>query len=125
MAAAWVPPRELFGRDNGRRTGSAGGATPGAEPEVANALYLSHARHPCRRAKMPQYRHRDARGELDDIMVIEDKSMLVNDNQGGRAPGYEFVDSRTVRAHPAIIDALLADSERLWTMEELLAAAIG
>ncbi len=65
---------------------------------------------------MPLYRHTDASGEPDDILVIEDRGML-----GQGQPRFEFIDSRTIKAHPLIIEALIADSERLWTLEEILA----
>ena len=65
---------------------------------------------------MPLYRHAEASGEPDDILVIEDREMLLRDQ-----PGFEFIDSRTIKAHPLIIEALIADSERLWTLEEILA----
>ena len=65
---------------------------------------------------MPLYRHAEASGGPDDILVIEDREMLLRDQ-----PGFEFIDSRTIKAHPLIIEALIADSERLWTLEEILA----
>ncbi len=65
---------------------------------------------------MPLYRHSEASGGPDDIFVIEDREMLLRDQ-----PGFEFIDSRTIKAHPLIIEALIADSERLWTLEEILA----
>ncbi|MFC1525945.1 hypothetical protein ACFL6X_03940 [Candidatus Latescibacterota bacterium] len=71
---------------------------------------------------MPQYRYQDAQGDGEEIMVIEDKSMFTKDRTGSWEPGFEFIDSRTVKAHPFIIDALLGDSERLWTAAEVLAA---
>ena len=52
--------------------------------------------------------------------MIEDKSMFIRDSKGGWMPGFEFLDSQTVRAHPFIIDVLLDDAERLWTQDELL-----
>jgi len=66
---------------------------------------------------MPLYRHLEAAGRPDDILVIEDRGMMLRDQ-----PGFEFIDSRTIKAHPLIIEALIANSERLWTLEELLAA---
>ena len=69
---------------------------------------------------MPQYRYKDAQGEADEITVIEDKSMFTKDNKGNWAPGFEFIDTRTVKAHPFIIEALLEDAERLWSMDEVL-----
>ncbi|MXX38583.1 MAG: hypothetical protein F4Y91_22720 [Gemmatimonadetes bacterium] len=65
---------------------------------------------------MPLYRHVEASGGPDDILVIEDPGMLGQDQ-----PSFEFIDSRTIKAHPLIIEALIADSERLWTLEEILA----
>ena len=65
---------------------------------------------------MPLYRHAEASGGPDDILVIEDWGMLGQDE-----PSFEFVDARTIKAHPLIIEALIADSERLWTLEEILA----
>jgi len=70
---------------------------------------------------MPQYKYKDAQGDADEITVIEDKSMFSKDSKGNWAPGFEFIDSRTVKAHPFIIEALLEDAERLWTMDEVLA----
>ena len=69
---------------------------------------------------MPQYLYRDARGDADEIILIEDKSVFSKDREGSWAPGFEFIDSRTIRAHPFIIDVLLGDAERLWTMDEVL-----
>ena len=65
---------------------------------------------------MPLYRHADASGGPDDILVIEDWGMLLRDQ-----PGFEFIDSHTIKAHPLIVEVLIADSERLWTLEEVLA----
>ena len=65
---------------------------------------------------MPQYRHEEASGASDEVLVIEDWGML-RCNQ----PSFEFIDSHTIKAHPLIVEVLLADSERLWTLEEILA----
>ena len=65
---------------------------------------------------MPLYRHVEASGAPDELLVIEDRGMI-----GGDQPGFEFIDSHTIKAHPLIIEALIADSERLWTLEEILA----
>lgn len=70
---------------------------------------------------MPQYRHQEALGHPDEITVIEDKKMLVEDENGDLCPGFAFIDAYTVRAHPRIIDVLVGESERLWTLEEVLA----
>ena len=47
--------------------------------------------------------------------------MLIEDENGDLCPGFAFIDAYTVRAHPRIIDALMGESERLWTLEEILA----
>lgn len=74
---------------------------------------------------MPQYRYRDARGAVfGEITVIEDRSMFFRDSNGRWAPGFEFIDSLTVRAHPFIINVLLAEPERLWTLDELLGTTL-
>ena len=73
---------------------------------------------------MPHYRYYEAQGSEDEITVIEDKSMFVKDQNGNWAPGFEFIDTQTVKAHPSIIDALLEDSERLWSMDEVLAEIV-
>ena len=70
---------------------------------------------------MPHYRYRDAIGAPGEITVVEDKGMFVRDSDGHWTPGFEFIDSCTVRAHPFIIDVLLTDAERLWSLDELLA----
>ena len=41
---------------------------------------------------MPLYRHTEASGGPDDILVIEDWGMLGQDQ-----PGFEFIDSRTIK----------------------------
>ena len=64
---------------------------------------------------MPLYRHVDASGTPDDIIVIEDRGMLLSDQ-----PSFEFIDSHTIKAHPLIVEALIIDAERLWTLEEVL-----
>ena len=69
---------------------------------------------------MPQYRYKDALGESDEITVIEDKGMYQTDVNGNWSPGFEFIDCRTVKAHPFIIDGLLEDAERLWSMDDVL-----
>ena len=65
---------------------------------------------------MPLYRHAEASGAPDEILVIEDRGMLGQDQ-----PSFEFIDSHTIKAHPLIVEALIADAERLWTLEEVLA----
>ena len=69
---------------------------------------------------MPNYRYADTAGGFNEITVIEDKSMFVKDGKGNWSPGFEFIDSHTVKAHPFIIDALLVDAERLWTLDQIL-----
>ena len=72
---------------------------------------------------MPPYRHSEASGEPDEITVIEDREMFVQDKETGAIrPRFEFIDSHTIKAHPLIIEALIVDAERLWTMDEVLAA---
>ena len=75
--------------------------------------------------EMPQYRYKDALGESDEITVIEDKGMYQTDANGNWTPGYEFIDSRTVKAHPFIIEVLLEDAERLWSIDDVLGALEG
>ena len=71
---------------------------------------------------MPHYRYRDAQGQSDEITVIEDRAMFVHDKETGAIrPGFEFIDSHTIKAHPLIVEALIIDAERLWTMDEVLA----
>ncbi len=65
---------------------------------------------------MPLYRHVEASGSPDEVTVIEDRGMLVR-NQ----PSFEFIDPHTIKAHPLIVEALIIDAERLWTLEEVLA----
>ncbi|MEW6753244.1 MAG: hypothetical protein AB1505_20030 [Candidatus Latescibacterota bacterium] len=69
---------------------------------------------------MPFYRHREATGRADEVIVIEDATMVERDEDGVLRPTFAFVDDNTVRAHPVIIDSLLENAERLWSLEELL-----
>ena len=69
---------------------------------------------------MPHYRYCDAQGQSDEITVIEDKGMYMKDGEGNWSPGFEFIDTHTVKAHPFIIEVLLEDAERLWSMDEVL-----
>ncbi len=57
----------------------------------------------------------------DEITIIEDANMVINE-KGKERPGFQFIDSHTVMAHPVIIDVLLLleDAERVWTLEEVL-----
>ncbi len=73
---------------------------------------------------MPQFRYRDAHGDGNEVTVIEDKGMYVKDSQGNWGPGFEFIDSRTVKAHPLIIDGLVGDAEPLWSLHEVLAVLL-
>lgn len=70
---------------------------------------------------MRHYRDKDARGKPDEITVIEDADMVVVDQEGKKEPGFEYVDGRTIRAHPFIIDWLVESAEPIWTLEEILA----
>ena len=69
---------------------------------------------------MPQYRHIESTGRTDEITVIEDPSMVAESADGTVRPDYAFIDPHTIRAHPQIIDALINQSERLWTLDEVL-----
>lgn len=69
---------------------------------------------------MPQYRHIESTGQDDEITVIEDPGMVTESENGTVRPDYAFIDPYTVRAHPRIIDLLVNQSERLWTLDELL-----
>lgn len=71
------------------------------------------------------YRYTGANGSEEEITVIEDKSLFVKDGDGNWSPGFRFVDSRTVKAHPFIIEVLIQDSERLWSLEEILSELEG
>ena len=71
---------------------------------------------------MPLYRHIACDGRADDIFIIEDPTMETK-SDGCRGPGWYFVDRHTVKAHPAIIEALLESAERLWCIEEILTVA--
>ena len=74
---------------------------------------------------MSNYRYAGATGRPDEITVIEDTGMLVKDGDGKLSPGFQFIDSRTVKAHPFIIEVLIQDSERLWSMDEVLSELEG
>ena len=65
---------------------------------------------------MPLYRHAEASGAPNEITVIEDRGML-----GRNQPSFEFIDSHTIKAHPLIVEALIIDAERLWSLEEVVA----
>ena len=69
---------------------------------------------------MPHYRHIESTGRADEITVIEDPGMVTESADGTVRPDYAFIDPHTIRAHPRIIDALINQSERLWTLDELL-----
>lgn len=69
---------------------------------------------------MRSYRDKEACGRPDDVVVIEDPSMVVVDESGNRWPDFRFIDNNTVRAHPLIVEALLEDAEPLWSLGEVL-----
>lgn len=69
---------------------------------------------------MTQYRHIEATGRTDEVIVIEDPGMVTERADGTIRPDYAFIDPHTIRAHPQIIDALINQSERLWTLDEML-----
>lgn len=68
---------------------------------------------------MRHYRDKDARGKPDEITVIEDATMVI-DREGKKSPGYAYIDSRTIKAHPFIIDWLIESAVPIWTLEEIL-----
>ncbi len=68
----------------------------------------------------PSIRYADLESGVDEMVVIEDRSLFCRNDAGDWAPGLEFIDSRTLRAHPLIIETLLVSAERLWSAEELL-----
>lgn len=116
------PPCRPNQREKDRLTGS-----KGADSKVGT-VFVSYSRQTrsgadaalTKEGPMPQFRYKEAHGRADEITVIEDKSMFVKDGKGNWSPGFEFIDSHTVKAHPFIIDALLVDAERLWTLDEIL-----
>jgi|GEM_PF-472216 hypothetical protein len=69
---------------------------------------------------MPHFRDKEARGQHNEITVIEDANLVTIDEEGNKRAGFAKIDEYTFRAHPAIMDALLEDAERLWTLEEVL-----
>ena len=70
---------------------------------------------------MPLYRHPEATGAADELTVIEDCRMLVADQETGLPqPGFAFIDPLTIKAHPLIVEALIADAERVWSLDEVL-----
>ena len=69
---------------------------------------------------MPHFRDKEARGQHNEITVIEDVNLVTIDAEGNKRAGFAKIDEYTFRAHPAIMDALLEDAERLWTLEEVL-----
>ena len=66
---------------------------------------------------MAIYRYADLESGVDEMVVIEDRSLFCRNDAGDWAPGLEFIDSSTLRAHPLII---LVSAARLWSAEELL-----
>ncbi len=62
----------------------------------------------------------DDEDDGEDIVVIEDRSLFTRGPDGRWGPGFVFIDAHTVRAHPSILDVLITDAQRLWTLEELL-----
>jgi hypothetical protein len=69
---------------------------------------------------MAQYVYRDQEYIENDIVIIEDPSLFKKTPDGRWEPSYAFIDSLTVRAHPSIIDSLVEQSERIWSLDELL-----
>ncbi len=64
---------------------------------------------------MSMYRHPETCGRRDEITVIEDAAGLPR-------PIFNFIDPFTIKAHPLIIQELLIDCERVWTLDEVLGA---
>ena len=71
---------------------------------------------------MSMYRHPETCGRRDEITVIEDCQMFVEDAAGLPRPIFNFIDPFTIKAHPLIIQELLIDCERVWTLDEVLGA---
>ena len=72
------------------------------------------------------YRHRDARGQRDELItIIEDENMVEIDEEGQKIPTFKYVGNDTIKAHPMVIDSLLENAEPLWTLEEILAKLEG
>ena len=69
---------------------------------------------------MPTYLYKGADSAAYKVVVIEDRSMTIVNERGEQTPSYEFIDGSTIRAHPLIIDALIVNSERVWSLEEIL-----
>lgn len=69
---------------------------------------------------MPFYRDKDALGRSDDVLVVEDATMLLLDESGYWRPTFRYARGNIIKAHPLIIDALLENAEPLWSLEELL-----
>ena len=60
---------------------------------------------------------------MDGVVVIDDASMATADEAVNPALTDEFIDATTARVHPIIVDALLLNSEPVWSMEEMLESA--
>ena len=75
-----------------------------------------------RNDEMPPPRESDASSGLGELIVIEDENAVRVDAKGNRFPSFRFVADSVVRAHPMIIDRLLAlqVAEPLWTMDQVL-----
>jgi hypothetical protein len=69
---------------------------------------------------MALYLHKEANGQPNEITVIEDLNMVKVDEKGNSWADLQFIDAYTVKAHPAIMDLLVKDAERTWTMDEIL-----
>ena len=69
---------------------------------------------------MRYYRDKGACGKPDEITIIEDENMVVVNQNGEKSPGFTYIDSHTIRAHPFIIDWLIESADPVWTLEEIL-----
>ena len=73
---------------------------------------------------MALYLDKDVTGQLNEITVIEDPTMIKVDAQGNSWADLEFIDAYTVKAHPLIMDLLIQGTERTWTMDEILTSVM-
>ena len=73
---------------------------------------------------MALYLDKDVTGQLNEITVIEDPTMIKVDAQGNSWADLEFIDAYTVKAHPLIMDLLVQGTERTWTMDEILTSVM-
>lgn len=63
-------------------------------------------------------------GSSGTFTVIEKPDLVIKDPNGNDVPSYRFIDSHTVHAHPLIFDKLIEDSERIWTLSDVLSVLL-